>query len=280
MSILAGITSGATRSGIRAVIAGQEKMGKTTMASQAPGSLLIPCEVGYGGVTTARTPPIDSWEALNYLLDEITYHATRGQFPYKTLAFDTVTAIERHIHDYVLRQDPLYKPNSPKKSVIMDSAHGGYGKAYNLANDYFSSLLAKLDILAVQGQLNIVMTCHVFAAKMIDPTAGEYDSWDLLLHSPKNQKTYGKREMITQWADIVGFLHEPIFISQANERSMAKATSQNKGRVMGLSRTPSYTAGNRFGIMGEVAIPAPPANGWNHFAKALHDSSGIDVFTR
>lgn len=280
MSILGGVTSGVSRSGVRMVIAGQEKMGKTTMATQAPGSLLVPCEVGYGGVTTARTPPIDSWEALNYLLDEIIAAARAGQFRYRTLALDTVTAIERHIHDYVLRQDPLHKPNSPKKSVTMDSAHGGYGKAYNFANDYFNGLLAKLDLLAVQGQINIVMTCHVFASKVIDPTAGEYDSWDLLLHSPKNQKTYGKREMITQWADVVGFLHDPIYISQANEKSMAKASSQNKGRIIGLSRTPSYTAGNRFGIIGELPIPAPPANGWNSFAHALYNGTGIDLYTR
>jgi hypothetical protein len=280
MSILSAISTGASRSGIRFIIAGQEKMGKTTMASAAPGSLLIPLEVGYAGIVTAKTPMIDTWEKLNQLLAEIKAMVQAGQFPFKSLVFDSTTAIERHIHDYVLRQDPLFKPNSPKKSVTMDSAHGGYGKAYNFANDYFSGLLQQLDELAVYGGLNIVMTCHVFASKVIDPTAGEYDSWDLLLHSPKNQKTYGKREMITQWADVVGFLHEPIFISQANDKSMARATSQNKGRVIGVSRTPSYLAGNRFGMMGEIPIPAPPANGWNNLAHALYSVTGIDVFTR
>lgn len=280
MSILGAVTTGASLSGIRMVIAGQEKMGKTTMAAGAPGSLLVPLEVGYAGIVSAKTPMLQTWEELQQFISEVTALAQRGQFPYKTIVFDSATALERQIHDLVLRQDPLYKPNSPKKSVTMDSAHGGYGKAYNLANDYFSLILSQFDQLAVYGKINIILTCHVFSSKVMDPTAGEYDSWDLLLHSPKNQKTYGKREMLTQWADVVGFLHEPIFISQASERSMARASSQNKGRVIGLSRLPSYTAGNRFGIMGEVLIPAPPANGWNSFAHALYERTGIDVYTR
>lgn len=277
MSILSQVTSGVSRVGVRAVIAAQEKMGKTTFIAGAPNVLLVPLEVGYAGVNVAKTPMIQSWEDLQTLIMEITANAQRGQFPYKTLALDSATALERHLHDYVLRQDPAYKPGS-KKSATMESAHGGYGKAYNLANDYFNGFLQQMDALAVYAQLNILLTCHVFSSKVIDPTAGEYDSWDLLLHSPKNQKTYGKREMITQWADVVGFLYEPVFISQANEKAMAKVSSQNKGRVMGLSRTPAYTAGNRYGLMGE--LPIPPVQGWNHFAHALYQQTGIDVYTR
>jgi hypothetical protein len=278
MGILDAVTQGASRNGIRMVVAAQEKMGKTTFVADAPGVLLVPCEVGFAGVTCAKTPMVQSLEELWQLNAEIMAAAQQGRFPYKTIAYDSMTAIERHIHDYVLKQDPLYKPNSPKKSVTMDSAHGGYGKAYNLSNDYMSGLMAQWDQMAIYGGLNILLTCHTFAAKIVDPTAGEYDSWDLLLHSPKNQKTYGKREMITQWADVIGFLYEPVFISQANDKSVARASSQGKGRVMGLSRTPSYTAGNRFGLTGE--LPLPQAQGWNTFAHALHSVAGIDVYKR
>jgi hypothetical protein len=279
-SILGSITTGASRSGIRAVVAGQEKIGKTTFCTGAPGALLVPLEVGFAGVTGAKTSMLQTLEEVWQFNSEVIALAQRGQFPYRSIVYDSSTALERHIHDYVLKQDPLYKPNSPKKSVTMDSAHGGYGKAYNFANDYFNGILQQFDQMAIYGGLNIILTCHVFASKVVDPTAGEYDSWDLLLHSPKNQKTYGKREALTQWADFVGFLYEPVFISQANEKSIARASSQNKGRVLGLSRTPSYTAGNRFGIMGELSIPAPPANGWNSFAQALYVATGIDLYTR
>ena len=279
MSILQGVTTGVSRTGLRMIIAGQEKMGKTTMAACAPGALLVPLEVGYAGVSVDKTPMLQSFEEVLTLLQEVTALAQRGQFKYRTLAFDSATALERHIHDFVLRLDPTYKPGS-NKTVTMESAHGGYGKAYNLANGVLEGVLKQFDMLAVHAGINIVLTCHVFSSKVSDPTVGEYDSWDLLLHSPKNQKTYGKREMITQWADCIGFLYEPIFLMTSDKSNMSRGMSQNKGRQLGVSRTPSYTAGNRFGMLGELAVAAPPANSWNSFAEALYKSSGIDVYTR
>lgn len=279
MSILASITSGVTRSGLRAVIAGPEKIGKTTLTTGAPKALLVPLEVGFGSVSVAKTPMLQSYEELVQFLAETTHFAKLGQFPYQSIVFDSVTAMERGIHDYVLRSDPAYRAGA-KKTVTMESAHGGYGKAYNLANDYFGMLLQQFDQLAVHAGLNIILTAHTFASKVVDPAAGEYDSWDLLLHSPKNQKTYGKREMLTQWADLIGFLYEPLFVNAGDGKGMARAMSQNKGRVLGVTRTPSYVAGNRFGIMGELSMPVPPHNGWNALAHALYQASGVDVYTR
>lgn len=276
-SILGGISTGVSRTGLRILIAGQEKLGKTTLCSFAPGALLVPLEVGFAGVSVAKTQRLETLAQVHALLDEITYHAQRGQFPFKTLVFDSATALERMIHDAVIERDPQFRPGS-KKTITMESCHGGYGKGYNLANEDLDALLVKFDNLAVYGGLNIVLTCHVFSSKVMDPTAGEYDSWDLLLHSPKNQKTYGKRERMTQWADIIGFLYEPVYVSKTD--NLTKAMSQNKGRVLGLSRTPGYTAGNRFGIVGEVAIPAPPQNGWNALAHAVYAQTGIDIFNR
>lgn len=277
MSILSNVTSGVTRAGLRIVIAGQEKIGKTTLCSGAPGALLVPLEVGYSGVSVAKTPMLQTLEQVHQFLKEVIAAAQQGQFPYRTIVFDSATALERQIHDAVIQRDPAYRPGS-KKVITMESCHGGYGKGYNLANEEFDELLQIFDQLSVYAGINIILTCHVFSSKVMDPTAGEYDSWDLLLHSPKNQKTYGKRERITQWADIVGFLYEPVFVSKTD--NLTKAVTQNKGRVLGLSRTPAYIAGNRFGVTGEFPIPGPPQNGWNTLAAVLHHYCGIDVFTR
>jgi hypothetical protein len=279
MSILQHISTGVSRSGLRVIIAGQEKMGKTTMASFAPAALLVPLEVGFAGVAVAKTPMLQSLDEVRQLLSEVTTLAQQGKFPFRTIVFDSATALERHIHNFVLQLDPAYKVGN-SKTVTMESAHGGYGKAYNMANLIFEDLLKQFDMLAVHGGINIVLTCHVFSSKIIDPTSGEYDSWDLLLHSPKNSKTYGKRELATQWADIIGFLYEPMYVVAAEKGNMSKGVSQNKGRVIALSRTPAYTAGNRFGIVGEVPIGAPPQNSWNYLADAIYKTAGIDVFTR
>ena len=281
MSILASISSSQVKTGIRVVLSGVEKVGKTTLAVNAPRALLIPLETGYSGVVVNKVPMLEHYAHVMQLLDEIGQACAAGvagtaaPFPYQSLVFDSGTALERLIHTAVLATDPAYAAGN-KKGVTMESALGGYGKAYQLANQYFDDFLKKCDMLAIHFGIHIIVTCHVFAAKIVDPTVGEYDSWDLLLHSPKNQKTYGKREMITQWADIVGFLHEPLFVIEGDK--MNKGVSANKGRVLSISRTPAYVAGNRFGMTADIPVPA--VGGWNHLAHNVHQGSGVDIFNR
>jgi hypothetical protein len=274
MGILDYVSSSTARSGIRAIISGVEKVGKTTLLCNAPRTLLVPLEQGFAGVSVNKTPMLESYSDLIQLMDEIIVQVQQQTFPYQTLGFDSATALERLIHDAVLASDPAWAKGN-KKAITMESALGGYGKAYQYANELFHGFLQRCDWLA-NKQINILLTCHVFAAKVLDPTAGEYDTYDLLLHSPKNQKAYGKREMLTQWADMIAFLHEPIFVSEG--KAMNKAISANRGRIAGLTRTPGYVAGNRYGIEGELAIPKEA--GWNHIANIIYQTCGLDYFNR
>lgn len=277
MSILAAVTNSTQgiQPGIRAVIAGVEKMGKTTLTTNAPRALLVPLEAGYSGVNVAMTPMLYDFNHVLAFMDEAIAAVYAGTFIYKSIVFDSGTALERLIHQKVLERDPLYSPGN-KKTVTMDSALGGYGKGYNFANEFFGEFLKKCDILALQLGINIIITCHVFASQVLDPTAGTYNTWDLLLHSPKNEKTYGKREMITQWADLIGFLHEPIFVSEG--KTMNTAMSKNEGRVLGVTRKPGYVAGNRFNVVNDIKLPR--VNGWNFLAAEIYTNSGKDYYNR
>lgn len=277
MSILSSINcKDTTMDGLRIVIAGQEKIGKTTLACGAPNALLVPLEVGYSGVVIPKTKMLQTYEEVEYFLDETLYYAGKKQFPYQSIIFDSATALERQIHIKILALDPSYATR--RNQVTMETALGGFGKAYQLANEAFVDFMKRCDVLAVTHKINIILTCHVFSAKLVDPQQGEYDSWDLLLHSPKNQKTYGKREMMTQWVDLIGFLHEPMFISRSEGSNVGIAMNANKGRVLGLNRCPSYTAGNRFNLENEISIPL--TNGWNALAEELKRAKGIDVFNK
>jgi hypothetical protein len=276
MSMLANIKSTKeSYPGIRVIVAGVEKVGKTTFVCGAPNALLIPLEAGYSNQNIKHVPMVEDYSSLVSLLMEVTTACQLGQFPFKTLVLDSLTALERLIHEGVLALDPLYKKGAAK-SISMDNALGGYGRAFQLANERFIEVVKLLDILSIKHSINIVMTCHVFSNVIIDPQVGEYSSWDLLLHSPKNQKTYGKREVASQWVDAIFFLHEPIMIVEQN--SIKKGISENRGRMLGLSRTPSYCAGNRFGLEGEISIPKE--QGWNYLAQAMHESCGLDVYKR
>jgi AAA domain len=277
MSILAGVTTKTKPVGQRIVIAGQEKVGKTTLACGAPKPLLIPMEMGYGPMTIPKTAMITTWDDVLKTFDEVGNAAARNQFPAQSLVWDSATALERLIHDATLAKDPAFSKNNVK-ALTMEAALGGYGKAYSHANELFGKFTYYSDLLAVNFGINTIVTCHVFASRITDPISGEYDTWDLLLHSPKNNKNYGKREMITQWADMVAFLYEPVHVIVNDKQAMSRAVTQSRGRVIGVDRTPGYVAGNRYGMSGELSIPKE--KGWNYLADAVYKTSGIDLFNR
>lgn len=277
MSILGQVQASGAVMGVRAVIAAAEKIGKTTFAAGAPDALLIPLEQGFAGVNVNHTPMITSFAQFEILMSEITAAAQSGKLPHRTLILDSATALEVLIHEHTIALDNGSKAN---KALTMEAAHGGYGKAYEVANGLFDKVLAWADMLAIHAKLNIVITCHVFSSKVKDPTAGEYDSWDLRLHSPKNNRNFGKRERITQWADVIGYMHEPIIVSTVN--GVQQGVSRGQGRVLAVERTPAYVAGNRYGMKNLIPLPPPPANSWNAFARGLYDATQgrIDVFNR
>jgi len=277
MSILNAVSHTSIKTGIRAVIAGVEKVGKTTLACSAPRVLLVPLEQGFSGVSVHRVPMLDSYAAVIQLLDEVIAGIQQGTFQYQSLVFDSATALERLIHQAVLQSDPTYQTGN-KKALTMESALGGYGKAYQYANELFHTFLQRCDWIATNGCVNIILTTHVFASGVADPAFGDYDSWDLLLHSPKNQKAYGKREMLTQWADVIGFLHEPLYVMEAKDGGSTKGISANQGRILAVNRTPGYVAGNRYNVT--TPIPVPQQGGWNQLAAAIHKACGADFFNR
>jgi hypothetical protein len=275
------VTGPATKQpGQRIIIAGVEKVGKTTLACDAPNSLLIPLEMGSGNIKTARLPNmLISWGEVENLCGELIGAAKAGKLARgNTLVWDTASALERMMQDETLRIDVVGKQKF-KAGHNMATAHEGYGKAYLVARSYFSQWLGWLDQLSLYGGINNIVTCHVFAANIIDPTAGEYSAFDLLLHAPKDQKNYGARELLTQWADCIGFMYEPKIVLEAAEgKKLSRGVTQNTGRVVALERTPAFVAGNRYGVHGQFQIPA--ANGWNALAAPIYEASGIDLFNR
>lgn len=294
-SILGGVTQGmpqGQQAGSRIIVFGLEKMGKTTFAMGAPNALLIPTELDSPAMSRYRhTKIIQSWSEVEQLCVELIEAAKQGQLARgSSLVWDSLTAIERFIHLAVLMEDPQYvkaydhatgvlKPNM--KAVTMESALGGYGKAYSRANEHFQTFTRYMDELAFYGGINVVMTCHAFASRVKDPAHGEYDTWDLLLHSPKNDKTYGKRELATQWADVVGFLYEPMFITKADDNGqLQRGITANMGRSLAISRAPQWVAGNRYQLNG--SIPIPEVGGFNYFADAVYNSTRgvVDLYNR
>jgi len=259
------------------VIAGVEGVGKSTMASGAPGRLYVPTEIG--GKFHNSLPLVTQWETVLGLLDELIATAQAGNAIPQSIVWDSATAMERLLFDYTVRNDPdAIAGKKLASKLTMETSHGAYGKAYAWARDRFEDFLAKCDLLATHVGTNHIFTCHVFTTEVVDPTVGSYHQHDLLLHSPRNSKTYGVREFLTQRADFIGFLNEPILVSKGEKFNQALASGQ--GRQLLLDRIPGAVAKNRYGLSGSIAIPVE--GGWNVLASAIWESTKgqIDVWAR
>lgn len=279
MGFLDDISIGPSQDGVRMVIAGVEKIGKTTLVSGAPRAILYPLEIGYATVNCHKKPMVKNYDHLLKELNEILELCRNNQFPFQSIIFDSATALERLIHNNILNIDPELKKDLSQNNVLasMASACGGFGKAYIRASEMMSNFLAICDLLAVQYKINIIFTCHVASTNMIDPISGEYDSWDLVLHS--NKKGSGAKAILCQWTDLLGFMHEPIHVVKANTdkgENLNKAVSANQGRVLSVTRSPAYVAGNRFNMSDD--IPIPITNGWNELAHSIYHHSGVNIY--
>ena len=78
MSLLSTVTSGVRQEGLRIVLAGQEKVGKTTLACGAPGALLVPLEIGYTGIDIAKTAMVQEYATLEHFMAETLAYAQQG----------------------------------------------------------------------------------------------------------------------------------------------------------------------------------------------------------
>jgi hypothetical protein len=236
-------------------------------------------EAGSNIITSMRLPNVlTTWAQIEDLQLELRATAIAGRPMPRSLVYDTATALERIIHTEVLERDTPQNRQSLGKTHSMETAHGGYGKAYAIANNMFETFLNRNDELAEYGGINIILTCHVFVVRIVDPSAGEYDTFELLMHSPKNAKNYGKREHLTQWADGIFFLHSPIIVTKNKDEKISRGLDANRGRILEVERSPAWTAKNRYGLTNSIQIPK--IDGWNHLAKGIYDSCGIDIFNR
>jgi AAA domain len=279
MSYLSQRTSAPSTLGQRTTVAGPEKSGKTTFCCGAPQAFLIPMEQGYVSMTCERGPMLTSWEEALGLFQELLAAAAEGSLARgTTLVWDSATAMGRMIDSFVLRTDPDWNAANTK-NVSLVTAHGGFGKAYGLATQYFNDWLNVMDNLTMYG-INHAVTVHVFSSVVVDPAYGEYNSWDLRLYAPKNGKNTGPREALTEWADATLFLHEPLFVTRDKDSDISKGVSQGKGRVLETERSPSWVGGNRYGVTGGIAIPKE--GGWNYYAQAVYEATEqrIDLFKR
>jgi hypothetical protein len=260
------------KAGIRAIIYGVDKIGKTTLCLTTPKPVVVQAERGVittkHGANILSTGYIGSYDAFIEAITGIIDLAANGKLEADTVVIDSITAVERFLHEQIVSKDK-------NDNATMVTAMGGYAKAYDLATQKAENLIALLDILAIKHGINVVLTAHSMTFKATDSLLGEVWKTDIMLHSPKNDKVYGKRELFSQWADVI-----------ANIRNLPEGMQENgqpvTGRLLVVVPSENITAGNRYGIKNNILLPDNNEDyaGWNYLAQEIYTSSGLDYFAR
>lgn len=119
---------------------GAQKLGKSTMCSQADGALFLATEPGLNHLEVFQVPIAD-WEELLAALADV----ARGDHAFRTVIIDTIDNAYKFCTEYVCAKHGVKHPSDLS-----------YGKGYALVNSEFHRVINKL----AQLPYGLVMTSH------------------------------------------------------------------------------------------------------------------------
>ena len=172
---------------------------------------------------------------------------TNETHQYKTLAIDTLDAVERLAHDEVCARHG--------KTSIEDF---DYGRGFTFALDLWRDLIGRLDLLWRKKRMHVVALAHTSVTKRRDVISGEVDHYGLKINAKAG-------DLWGEWADSLLF-------ARLDWTTVKAGKSKTKGvytgeRVLYSQWSPSYDAKDRLGLPAELDL------GWSHFADAARSST-------
>lgn len=241
---LSAVVKGKIKKPHRIVLFGQEGVGKTLFAADAPSPIFICSEAGTEHVDTSRFPAPHAWsdviDACELLLKE--------KHSYETVVIDTLDWLE----PFCWAETCAKKLNAEGKRVSHPDDYG-YGKGYLYALDTWRQLLWRLDQLRDKRNMNVVLLAHSQSKTFKSPDTEDYQRYELKLDA----KACG---LIKEWPDAVLFAAFETYTHKQNNRHKGIATGE---RVIYTSRTAAYDAKNR------MLLPEKLPLSWAALAEAM-----------
>lgn len=218
-------------SGIKAVLYGQEGVGKSSLAANIPGIVFIDCEGSTTKMNVRRLPAPTSWQMLCDEMDYIRDNAAAKG--YKAVAIDTFDWAES------LALQSLCAEHNVKGIEGFN-----YGKGWQYESELIARFLENTDKLIKTG-IHVILICHAISRKMTLPEEiDEFDHWELKLG---NKTTNKIAPLLKEWSDMTLFLAFKTQIMAADDKGKVhKATSVQ--RVMYATKSAWWDAKNRFGL--------------------------------
>ncbi|MBN8605224.1 MAG: ATP-binding protein [Planctomycetes bacterium] len=195
---------------------GSPKLGKSSFASKAPGSLFFECEPGLNHLEVFKVPAY-SWEAFL----EACKLVAKGDHNFKTIVIDTIDNAFKMCSDYVCA-----------KHGIEYEGDMGHGKGWALVKNEWHRVLTRLASLPY----GLIMISHAID-KTIETRTGEYTKTTPSLPDRA-------RNVVLGLVDIILFGD-----SIAKKDAAGNVTIE---RVVRTKPHPTYEAGDRTGRLPDL----------------------------
>lgn len=242
----------------RLVINGVEGVGKTTLASHAPGAAIIMAagETGYTTLLGAdRVPSIpymltSSWQETLATVRSVAKEP--GEI--KTLVLDALNGFEHQCQSYIC--DQHYSGDWGEHGFT------SFMRGYEQSGKEWLQLLKALDDCHDAG-IGIIILSHIHIKAFNNPEGSPYDRYQTDAH----QKTWSPTH---KWADAVLFMtfKSAVVQDKATKRTHA-IPSGGRTRVIHTERTDAYDAKNRYGMPASITIPNDHTASWQAVAQHI-----------
>ena len=221
-------------------------MGKTTIATKFPKSLLLAFEKGYSAIPGVMAQPMNKWTEFKSVLTALKDPAMKQMF--ETIIIDTADIAYDYCCKYISQQNNV--------DNIADIA---YGKGYGLAENEFDTCLRTI----VQLDYGLVLISHAEDKTFKDEQGVEYNQ--IVPTLDKRAK-----KIATRLCDIIGY-----------SRAVMDPDTNKLVTKLFMRGTPRYVAGSRFPYTPDVIDFT-----YEDLVKAIGDSidkqmaeSGAENFT-
>lgn len=239
--------------GLRVMIYGEPKVGKSYFGAQIPNHVFLNLENGLEHIAGAtKLPYTDDYMVVKQMLNEL----ETGQHNFKTLVVDSADVLENLIKKWVV--------GLQNNTNIRDIADIAYGRGYPLLLTETRKLIEQFERLRTKRGMNLVFICHSEVKKMQPPVGNEYTYIAPSLYAKTTQGD-STLKIYSDYVDIIGYCTFKTIVQQISTGFGSRGQAIGTGeRVLHLdAANPAYIAGSRYPMPAEIPFS------WEAFVTAL-----------
>lgn len=253
MGFLDKVTTEQKKRGIRIMIYGEPKVGKSYFGAQIPNHIFLNLENGLEHLQGATKLPYTSeYVEVKAMLSEL---ATQDH-SYKTLVVDSADVLETLIRKWIVA--------SMGNSGYKDITDIPYGRGYPLLLAETRNLINMFEYLSAERGMNIVFLCHSEVKKMQPPVGDEYTYIAPSLYAKTSQGD-STLKIYCDYVDIIGYCEYKTIVKGTSTGFGTRGQAIGTGeRIMHLDASnPAFISGSRYPMPKQIPFE------WSAFVQAL-----------